>query len=335
MRVTNTGMIATQNYKLQNNLRRMDTLNEQLNTGKVVNRSSDDPYEARRIMNLKNEIAYTEKYNKNIDEVTGWLESTDGTLNEATNILDSLMVDIIAVGNGAYGDQELKVLQTQINEKIGALGDVLNNAHGDKYLMGGTELEKPPILIDQGPPVQLSLNLYDADDNPNGIKESDLNGKLNINIGENITTDYNLSVTEFFGYEDEDNQGFLGTINRLSEVMDKIANPDRYEDEEIDVDELKKELIFGEGNTLQTQVKDMFNHVVNKRTEIGTTIQKTEQVKQLNETSIEEMTKVLSVKQDTDYAQKIVEYSTASLIYQASLKVSADIVQKSIMDYIR
>ncbi|MFI3211188.1 MAG: hypothetical protein R3Y64_09120, partial [Peptostreptococcaceae bacterium] len=195
----------------------------------------------------------------------------------------------------------------------------------------GTELEKPPILIEQGPPVQLSLNLYDAETNPNGIKESDLNGKLNINIGENITTDYNLSVTEFFGYEDEDNQGFLGTINELSKVMYDIANaPDQAT-----VDALKQELMFEGEDTIQTQVKDMFNHVVNKRTEIGTTIQKTEQVKQLNETSIEEMTKVLSVKQDTDYAQKIVEYSTASLIYQASLKVSADIVQKSIMDYIR
>ncbi len=42
MRVTNTGLTSSQIYQTQRNMQRMGKLNEQLNTGKIVNRASDD-----------------------------------------------------------------------------------------------------------------------------------------------------------------------------------------------------------------------------------------------------------------------------------------------------
>lgn len=321
MRVTNTGLTSSQIYQTQRNMQRMGKLNEQLNTGKIVNRASDDPYQARRIMSLKNEIGYTEKYNSNISEVTGWLESTDSTLEKVSNTIDSLNQLIIGVGNGAYGDHEMKAIAEEIDEKIKQVGDALNNAYGDKYLMAGTELEEPPIIINDGPPASLEIN-------PN-ISQADLNGRLNIEISDNIDIDYNLSVNDIFNGTDSDGNpiNFLDSLNELSTVMNDIANGNN-------VDVNKDRLIFGQDN-LKTELNDFFNHTVNKRTEVGTNLQKIEKVKELNEHSILEMTKVLSVKQDTDYAEKLVEYITAEMIYQASLKVSSKLIQPTLMDFIR
>ena len=321
MRVTNTGLTSSQIYQTQRNMQRMGKLNEQLNTGKIVNRASDDPYQARRIMSLKNEIGYTEKYNSNIDEVTGWLESTDSTLEKVSNTIDSLNQLIIGVGNGAYGDHEMKAIAEEIDEKIKQVGDALNNAYGDKYLMSGTELEEPPIIINDGPPASLEIN-------PN-ISQADLNGRLNIEISDNIDIDYNLSVNDIFNGTDSNGNpiNFLDSLNELSRVMNDIANGNN-------IDANKDRLVFGQ-DSLKTELNDFFNHTVNKRTEVGTNLQKLEKVKELNEHSILEMTKVLSVKQDTDYAEKLVEYTTAEMIYQASLKVSSKLIQPTLMDFIR
>lgn len=321
MRVTNTGLTNTQIYQTQRNLLQMSKLNEQLNTGKVVNRASDDPYQARRIMDLKNEIAYTEKYNSNIDEVTGWLESTDSTLDKTSTTLSSLNELIISVGNVGYSDHEMKAIAEEIDEKIKQIGDCLNNAYGNNYLMSGTEIEEPPIVINDGPPASLEINPK--------INPDDLDGRLNIKISDNIDIDYNLSVNDLFNGVDSNGQqkNFLQSLNELSQVMNNIANG-------VDVEDNKNRLLFND-DSLKTEINDFMEHTINKRTEVGTSLQKLEKVKELNENSITEMTKVLSVKQDTDYAEKIVEYTTSQMIYQASLKVTANLIQPTLMDFIR
>ncbi len=323
MRVTNTGLISTQIYQTQRNLQRMGKLNEQLNTGKEINRVSDDPYKARRIMGLKNEIAYTEKYNENIDEVSGWLDNTDATLDKTGMILNDFKESILQVGNGAYSETEMKSIAKEMDEKVKQLGDVLNNAYGDKYLMAGTELEEPPIIINEGPPTQLEIN-------PN-IRPEDLQARLNIEISENINVDYSFSVDDILGIERDANgnitsNGFLDTINNISTTMNDIANG-------VDVEENKNKLLFND-DSLKTELDDFFNYTVNIRTEVGTNMEKLEKVKDLNDNNLLEMEKLLSVNQDTDYAEKLVEYSTAQMIYQASLKVSSKLIQPTLMDFI-
>ena len=87
MRITNTAMVRSHLYDTQQNLSRMNKINEQINSGKVVNRVSDDPHKAIRIMNMNNEIRYTEKYNYNIDETVGWMNNTDASLENFGNLL--------------------------------------------------------------------------------------------------------------------------------------------------------------------------------------------------------------------------------------------------------
>jgi len=43
-------------YDVQQGLQRMDNLNKQLDSQKQINRVSDDPHKAIKIMNLNNEI---------------------------------------------------------------------------------------------------------------------------------------------------------------------------------------------------------------------------------------------------------------------------------------
>ena len=95
MRITNASMVRSHLYDTQNNLTNMSKINQQISTGKVINTISDDPHKAIKIMNMNNEIKYTEKYNSNIDETVGWMNNTDGALESVGNLLGEIKETIL------------------------------------------------------------------------------------------------------------------------------------------------------------------------------------------------------------------------------------------------
>lgn len=316
MRITNTSMVRNHMYDTQQNLSRMNKINEQLE-GKMINRVSDDPHKAIRIMTLNNEIRYTEKYNYNIDETVGWMQTTDGSLEHFTNTLGDIKEEILKVGNGTYSKEEIKAVQAEMNEKIKDLADSLNTTYGGKYMFGGTNVDEPPIkaVTDKDGIVRLELN-------PN-INSGDLKA----DISDGIEVDYNVSIDEIFNIKrDKDgnvtDEGFLGEINKLSETMNKIVNGD----------EKAKEDLLG---PLKDNLDGLFKHSLDERTSLGVRENTAEKVKELNDENILNMKSVLSMDQDTDHVEKFIELKSAELVYQASIKVGATLIQPTILDYMR
>lgn len=310
MRITNSSMIRNHMYDVQQGLQRVDTLNRQLDSGKLINRVSDDPHKAIKIMNLNNEIKYAEKHNQNVDEVVGWMNNTDANLEEFGTLLGDIKNSILKVGNGTYSDEEMKAIQAEMNEKIKALGETLNTTHGGRYMFGGTSVDEPPVLIEEKDGV-VSLKL-----NPN-INSEDLKAE----ISDGINLDYNVSASEIFN---KDGKNYLDSINDLSKLMNDIANG-------VDVEENKKELL---GNVKQ-DIDDFFNHTVDTRTKFGVKVNTAEKIKDLNDENILNMKGVLSLEQDVNYVDKFVELMSAEMIYNASIKVGAKLIQPSILDYLR
>ncbi|WP_343347595.1 hypothetical protein [Terrisporobacter petrolearius] len=315
MRITNTSMIKNHMYDTQENLTRMNKINEQINSSKMVNRVSDDPHKAIRIMNLNNEIRYTEKYNYNIDETVGWMDTTDGSLDHLGNMLGDIKDDILKVG-GVYSDEEFKAIQAEINEKIKEIADVMNTTYGGKYMFGGTNVDEPPITMeDKNGVITLKIN-------PNSNM-----GDLRADISDGINIDYNISVGEIFN--GKDNNGtpidFLEEINNVSKLMDKVVNG--TDDEK---SKAKKQL----SGTTKDNIDNLYNHALDERTSLGVRVNTAEKVKGLNEENILNMKGVLSLDQDVNQVEKFIELKSAELVYQASIKVGTTLMQPTILDYL-
>lgn len=316
MRITNTSMIKNHMYDTQENLTRMSKINEQINSSKMVNRVSDDPHKAIRIMNLNNEIRYTEKYNYNIDETVGWMDTTDGSLDHLGNMLGDIKDDILKVGNGVYSDEEFKAIQAEVNEKIKEIADVMNTTYGGKYMFGGTNVDEPPITMeDKNGVITLKIN-------PN----SNI-GDLRADISDGINIDYNISAGEIFN--GKDNNGtpidFLEEINNVSKLMDKVVNG--TDDEK---SKAKKELL----GTTKDNIDNLYNHSLDERTSLGVRVNTAEKVKGLNEENILNMKGVLSLDQDVNQVEKFIELKSVELVYQASIKVGTTLMQPTILDYL-
>ena len=310
MRITNSSMIRNHMYDVQQGLQRMDNLNKQLDSQKQINRVSDDPHKAIKIMNLNNEIKYAEKHNQNVDEVVGWMNNTDANLEEFGTLLGDIKESMLKVGNGTYSDEEMKAIQAEMNEKLKALGETLNTTHGGRYMFGGTSVDEPPVLIEEKDGV-VTLTL-----NPK-INDEDLKAE----ISDGINLDYNVSASEIFN---KDGKNYLDSINDLSKLMNDIANG-------VDVDENKQKLL----GDVKQDVDNFFNHTVDTRTKFGVKVNTAEKIKDLNDENILNMKGVLSLEQDVNYVDKFIELKSAEMVYTASIQVGAKLIQPSILDYLR
>lgn len=316
MRITNSSMIRNHMYDTQQNLQRMDKLNKELGTGKQINRVSDDPHKAVKIMNLNSEIKYTEKYNYNIDETVGWMNNTDSSLEEMGTVLKDIKDSILKVGNGAYSEEEYKAISAEVNEKIKELGEILNSSHGGRYMFGGTNVDEPQVNVIENPDGTVTLEL-----NPNANSEN-----LKADISDGITIDYNVSAKEILD-TGTGGQNFLSVINDVSKLMNDIANSN---DPNV-VEDSKNKLL---GDT-KDKVDSFFNHIVDTRTTFGVKVSTAENIKGLNDENILNMKGILSLDQDVDYVNKFIELKSAEMIYNASIQVGAKLIQPSILDYLR
>ena len=324
MRITNSSMIRSHMYDTQNNLTNMSKINQQISTGKVINTVSDDPHKAIKIMNINNEIKYTEKYNSNIDETVGWMNTTDGALESTGNLLNEIKETILKVGNGTYSQNEMKSLNADINEKIKQLADTLNSTYGGKYLFAGTNVDDAPITVIENPDGTVKLE-FSKDKNGQTIPNTD---DLKADISSGINIDYNISVGEILNIKDGNGNtvNLLDEINNLSTLMNDIANGD-----EQTAAKAKETLL----NDTKGKIDTLFDHVVNERTSLGVRVSTAEKIKELNDEDILNIQDVLSKTQDTDVVEKFIELKSAEMIYQASIQVGAKLIQPTILDYIR
>ena len=324
MRKTNASMVRSHLFDTQNNLTNMSKINQQISTGKVINTVSDDPHKAIKIMNINNEIKYTEKYNYNIDETVGWMNTTDGALDNVGNLLGEIKETILKVGNGTYSQNEMKSLNEDMNEKIKQLADTLNSTHGGKYLFGGSSVDDAPITVIENPDGTVKLE-FSKDKNGQTIPNTD---DLKADISSGINIDYNISVGEILNIKDGNGNtvNLLDEINNLSTLMNDIANGD-----EQTAAKAKETLL----NDTKGKIDTLFDHVVNERTSLGVRVSTAEKIKELNDEDILNIQDVLSKTQDTDVVEKFIELKSAEMIYQASIQVGAKLIQPTILDYIR
>ena len=275
-------------------------------------------------MNINNEIKYTEKYNSNIDEAVGWMNTTDGALESTGNLLNEIKETILKVGNGTYSQNEMKSLNADINEKIKQLADTLNSTYGGKYLFAGTNVDDAPLKVVENPDGSVKLE-FSKDKNGQTIPNTD---DLKADISSGINIDYNISVGEILNIKDGNGNtvNLLDEINNLSTLMNDIANGD-----EQTAAKAKETLL----NDTKGKIDTLFDHVVNERTSLGVRVSTAEKIKELNDEDILNIQDVLSKTQDTDVVEKFIELKSAEMIYQASIQVGAKLIQPTILDYIR
>ena len=300
MRVTNRGMVNTYMNGMQSNLSRMEKLNNQMNTQKVINKVSDDPYNATKIMSMKTEIEDIERFNYNCDEILGWLENTDDSLNKVGTMATEIKTLLTSI-NDTYSQNEINAVKKDVVEKVKELAESLNGTYAGKFMFSGSKLDEKPINVIENADGTVKLEI-----NPNID-----NGNLKTEISNGMSIDYNLTVEEVLGANG------LDTINEIIDVLNK---------QPFDVNEII---------AVKNKLDDFQQNVLDCRSTMGSKAKSVESIKSNNEANIQTATEVMSKIQDCDFAEKYVELMTAQLAYNASIQVGSNLFQSTILDFIK
>jgi len=121
----------------------MDQLQSQLNTGKKVNRPSDDPVVAMKGIGYRMQVDKVEQYQRNLGEVNNWLDSSDDALDHVGSALHRTKELVTNAANGTLTDDDRDKIKTELKQLRGQIQDMSNTKVGDKYIFSGTKTSTP------------------------------------------------------------------------------------------------------------------------------------------------------------------------------------------------
>ncbi|MDU1443902.1 MAG: flagellar hook-associated protein FlgL [Clostridium cochlearium] len=181
MRVTNRMLANNFLTDMTTNLNNLQTLQQQLTSGKEIRRPSDDPLKVARAMQLHSEIGINKQYNENIKDTLSWLEQTDTALGQLGDQSQRIRELLVSAGDIAYGTDERKKINDEIKEIIGQMSQTLNASFDGRFIFGGTRGTAKPVNIIKGPMVTKVQKSSDT------APEGKVTGSFTGNKNENYT----------------------------------------------------------------------------------------------------------------------------------------------------
>lgn len=127
------------------------TAQEQLTTGKRVNRASDDPAAAARAERALAAEVHTDAVQRAVNASQNAMQLSESALGDAGDLLQQIREAMVAAGNGRYSDQERRAQADKIAGLRTQLLAVANRQDGSgSYLFGGQSPDHAPFLDGAG-----------------------------------------------------------------------------------------------------------------------------------------------------------------------------------------
>src|SRR6478735_2488182 len=101
---------------LQGNLTRLQRTQEQLSSGRRLNRPSDSPVDTVNAMQLRADKQRTQQYSRNIDDGLGWLNTADSALTQTTGYLTRVRQLVVAGSNSSNGPEERAAMADEVDQ---------------------------------------------------------------------------------------------------------------------------------------------------------------------------------------------------------------------------
>jgi len=125
----------------------MGKLQEQITTGKRVNRPSDGPVIAMKGMAYRMQVDKVAQYKENLGEVNNWLDSSDDALDHVGKALHRANDLMVSAPNGTLSQEDREAILAEIKQLREQVKDIANTKVGDKYIFSGTKTGSPAYAV--------------------------------------------------------------------------------------------------------------------------------------------------------------------------------------------
>ena len=127
---------------------RIAALQEQVASGARINRASDDPADAYRILNLRAQSDSLTQYTRNLQEVTRTLELNYSLVSEISTNLRSVAQKLEQAASGTYNDSNRVILGKDIDSVLQQVLALANTKSLGRYAFSGAASDVRPYLTE-------------------------------------------------------------------------------------------------------------------------------------------------------------------------------------------
>ncbi len=124
----------------------MARLQEQVSTGSRINRPSDDPSAAYRVLGLNTEQRLLENYMKSISQTSGTLETSRDIVKDIASIFSQEKASLTQIVSGSYSQEGRERLAEGVNDKLEQLLSLANTKYMGQYIFGGSNTSSAPYV---------------------------------------------------------------------------------------------------------------------------------------------------------------------------------------------
>ncbi|ADF41897.1 flagellar hook-associated protein FlgL [Priestia megaterium] len=183
MRITQ-GMLAANSLKqISNSYNKLETLQNQLSTGKKINRPSDDPVVATKGMAYRSNLSEVNQYKRNLTEAQSWFDSSESGLEQVNSILQRTKELVVQGLNGTNESDDRQAIAREIEQLKLDYMQVGNTQVAGNYIFNGVNVGAPPIS-----------------ENASGIIESNINlDPFSVEVSKGIQLRVNIHPENIFG----------------------------------------------------------------------------------------------------------------------------------------
>jgi flagellar hook-associated protein 3 FlgL len=302
MRVTQ-GMLNNQLLRNMNaNLSRMQNHQNQLSTGRIINKPSDDPVGMSFSLRYRSELSANEQFKSNLDTATSLMDFTDTMMGQANNVIQRVRELAVQGANGTNPQEALNAIESEVDQLYSQLVSVGNSQLNGRYIFNGQLTDKKPYSEETAPTDKVDT------------------GNITLDIGVGVRIAANKPGNTVFGEADDPNNP--GTKDNIFRVL--------------------KDLSAALQNGRTTEVSNIIGRLdqsndqfLAARADVGAKMNRMELAESRLLDLGTNLESLQSKTEDADVAKVMTNLKTDESVYQASLAVGAKIISVSLIDFIR
>lgn len=295
-RVTQSMLNFQLTRNLNKNMARMDHAQNQLASGRRINRPSDDPVGISYSMRYHSELSVNTQHSGNVDSAISWMEHADNTADQMGNLFHRVRELAVQGANGTNPQAALNALASELGQLREQLVTLANSQFNGKYMFNGQKTDVQPY----------------SKTNPSGDAADD--AKINFEIGIGVNIAVNISGNAILGHPTETDNAFKMMDNLYASLINGNT--------------------AGVSSAIG-QLDSRVDKFLEVRADIGAKVNRMQLAgDRLKDIDIN-VQQLLSKTEDADIAALITKLKTDEAVYQASLSVGSRIIQPSLIDFLR
>lgn len=312
MRITNNMLISNTLFNLNENLGRLEKLNQQMDTQKKFSVPSDDPIGASKSLKFYTDLSKIEQYKRNVKDATSWMTETESALIEIGEVLDRADKLAVQMANGTYSEDDLKKTKEEVAQLKEHLVQISNTTYAGRYIFSGYKTDKELLGKD---------------------------GKYKIDLSNTEVVEYNVGVSEDIK---------VNTVGmRVFGVGDVKSGPGYDATKANNTNESYLISVFtnfetalgtenkGQIDATLGRIKTCMDQVLSVRAEVGAKMNRLKLTQKKLDSQVLSTKSLISYNEDIDLAEVSIKLKTEENVYRASLAVGARIIQPSLVDFLR